>query len=241
MTTTGSPASPPRRGLLKQTAFEEVKRRILDGTFAPGTFVSERELSELLAMSKTPIRSALERLSQLGFVNISPQRGIVIRELSLREVTDHYDLRIALESFVARCLAGRLSAEQVRRITANLDRQRECVAGADIPGYMSADGEFHLMLCEILDNREIVQVMAHQREKLARVVEQNVRRDIGRMSVSADEHATILQALLDDDPRLAEERMIDHLETGKRFLVSSGPYSLPQSGHGSAGATSRTS
>src|SRR5213080_3141617 len=73
---------PAVRGLLKERAYAEIKQRILSGAFAPGTFLSERQLALQLQMSKTPIRAATERLEQEGFLTISPQQGIVVHDLS---------------------------------------------------------------------------------------------------------------------------------------------------------------
>ena len=62
----------PVRVLLKDQAYEELKKLIMNEVFSPGTFLSERQLAARLDMSKTPIRSALERLESEGFVAVSP-------------------------------------------------------------------------------------------------------------------------------------------------------------------------
>ena len=71
-------------------------------------------------MSKTPVKAALERLEAEGFISVSPQQGIVVRELSVREIADLYEIRAALESYTLRAVAGRLTADQVARVKANL-------------------------------------------------------------------------------------------------------------------------
>src|SRR5437870_2186503 len=102
----------PARHLLKERAYSEIKRRILDGGFAPSTFLSERQLASQLAMSKTPIRAALERLEMEGLVVVSPQQGILVRDLSVHEIADLYEMRAALETYVVRAVAGQLTAGQ---------------------------------------------------------------------------------------------------------------------------------
>ena len=83
------------RGLLKERAYDEIKRLILTGELNPGTFLAERQLAARLGMSKTPVRSALERLESEGFISISPQQGAIIRDLSLDEIADQYEIRTA--------------------------------------------------------------------------------------------------------------------------------------------------
>jgi DNA-binding GntR family transcriptional regulator len=92
--------------LLKEQAYQQLKQMLVDGTYVPGTFLSERRLAEQLGMSKTPVRAALERVEAEGYVTVSPQQGIVVRELSLREIKEHFEIRMALETHIVRRLAG---------------------------------------------------------------------------------------------------------------------------------------
>src|SRR5215510_8543834 len=94
------------RRLLKERAYRHIKQRILNGSFAPAEFLSERQLAGQLAMSKTPVRAALERLESEGLITTSPQQGIIVRDLSVEQIADLYEMRLALETYVARTLAG---------------------------------------------------------------------------------------------------------------------------------------
>src|SRR5262245_14582211 len=122
----GTPAHhSPDRGLFKDRAYAGIKRMIVSGELAPGSFVAGRPLAARLGMSTAPVRSALQRLEVEGLLSISPQQGAVIRDFSLREFTELYEIRMALEPFVARQVAGRLTPAQIERVNANLDAQRE--------------------------------------------------------------------------------------------------------------------
>lgn len=160
-----------KRTLLKDQAYQQLKQMLLDGTYAPGTFLSERQLAEQLGMSKTPVRAALERVEAEGYITVSPQQGIVVRELSLREIKEHYEIRIALETYIVRRLAGNLTAEQVDQIEDNLAQQVAAIQQNDTQSHVAYDRDFHLMLATFFDNREIVQVMQHRpRQGLSRHV-----------------------------------------------------------------------
>src|SRR6266567_4439531 len=95
------------RSFLKDRAYELIKQRLLNNDYPPGSFLSERQLAENLGMSKTPIKGALERLESEGFITVSPQQGIVVRELSVHEIADQYEIRGVLESYTLRSLAGK--------------------------------------------------------------------------------------------------------------------------------------
>lgn len=224
-TVTGQSAPGSARVLMKDRAYEYIKKLILDGTCPPGTFLSERDLCETLDMSKTPIRAALERLAEQDFVTIAPQRGVIVRDFAPREVSDHYDLRIALEMFIMREIGGALTLEQQAEVEENLARQRDQVHGdVDIEGWQQSDAEFHLMLARFLGNSQIEWVMARQRDKLRRVVEQIAFRDPKIPPLSYAEHAGIYEALKEGNRELAMSRVEEHLTNGKRFLLMGGRY-----------------
>lgn len=214
------------RTLMKDRAFEHIKGLILDGTFRPGQFISERELTAELEMSKTPIRAALERLEEQGFVTIAPQRGVIVREMSPREISDHYDLRMALESWIARTLAGRLTADQVAALSANLASQRAQTEGdtIDVAGFMKADAEFHHLITEATGNAEFERAMQRQWDKLQRLVETIAFKDPTVPPRSCAEHQGIFDALVDGDGDLAAKLVVEHLEHGKKFMLLGGVY-----------------
>lgn len=209
-----------KRELLKDQAYRDLKTMIIEGDIPPGTFLSERQLVQQMGMSKTPIRAALERLEQDGFIKTAPQQGIIVRELPLKEIIDHYDIRAALETFVVERLAGQLTPPQSERLRANLDEQRAQLGTTNFKRYVALDGDFHLMLCEFLSNREIWRVMQHQRDKLHRVTYHILERDPRRMQTSYEEHTAILEAIEEGNHALAVQRMRTHLENGKRFLLN---------------------
>ncbi len=206
--------------LLKEQAYEALKELILGGELPPGTFLSERTLAARLGMSKTPIRSALERLQTERFITISPQQGIVVRGLSLAEINDHYDLRIALETFVVSRLAGRLTSEYEAALAANHSTMLEFASAQDKPRFMACDAEFHLLLCEALGNQEIVRVMEHQRDKFMRVIMPLIERHGERLEQTLAEHAGIVESVRRGDGRDAAIRVSTHLNNGRRLLVS---------------------
>ena len=211
---------PAVRPTLANRAYDDLKALFQDGTYAPGDFLTEGELARRLRMSKTPVRTALTRLEMDGFVTVSPQQGIVVREPSIHEIIDLFDIRIALETFVVRRLAGNLTTDQATRIRVNLDLQERAVKDKDNETATLLDTEFHLMLCEFLDNREITQAMERLRGKLHRIILGIQRKSPERMVEGWREHEAIAESVNQGRGEQAAQRVIQHLEWGKKFLVS---------------------
>ena len=208
------------RSFLKDRAYEDIKCRLLNNDYPPGSFLSERQLADALGMSKTPIKAALERLESEGFIAVSPQQGIVVREMSIHEIADQYEIRAALESYALRKLAGNLSPDQVAKVRANLDAQARQRNGDDVARGVELDSAFHVQFVEFLGNREILRVIVQLRQKMQRVVTQVFRLCPTRMKSSHEEHGAIATAVIDGDGNRAAELLVRHLELGKQLILS---------------------
>jgi DNA-binding GntR family transcriptional regulator len=171
-------------------------------------------------MSKTPVRTALTRLEMDGFVTVSPQQGIVVREPSIHEVMDLFDIRMALETFVVRRLATTITPDQVAQLKANLEAQAKAVREQDNGETTKLDTEFHLLLCEFAGNREIRDVMERLRGKLHRIILGIQNKNPERISEGWREHESIAEAVIQGRGEQAAQRVIQHLEWGKKFLLA---------------------
>ena len=209
------------RGLLKDRAYTRIRDMILRGGLPPGEMLSKRQLARQLRMSKTPIDSALDRLASEGFVAISPRQGVVVRQSSVHDLSDLFDIRLALEPFVVRKLAGRLTADQKTRLMDNLDAQAAALEARDDGGSSRLDTGFHLMLCEFLQNGEILRVMRQLRSKLDRVILQVFTLRPERLASNHREHVAIAEAVVGGRGDDAAESMERHLKVGRGYLVAS--------------------
>lgn len=207
-------------GSLQTRAYAEIRRLIVSGEFPPGFFLSERQLAAQLGMSKTPVHVALERLEAEGFVVISAQQGIVVRGMTVDDIVDHYELREALESWVVRRLAGRLSPEQKHELEVNLRQQHEALEAWDMAKLMHLDEQLHYRLCSYLNNREIMSTMERLRDKIHQVILRVTETDRARPASSTSEHQAILEALFEGDGEKAARLMTEHLEAGKRRILN---------------------
>lgn len=206
--------------LLKDRAYAAIKRRLMAGQFPPGTFLSERFLVAEMGMSKTPIRTALETLQAEGLVTISPRQGILVREPSVHEIADLFALRFALERYALESVAGRLTPDQIRRVRQQLRAQQQAAQKDDLAACIRLDSDFHLLFPEFLGNGEIIRVMRRSRERISFVIGLVFQRNAERKGPSWREHQGIAEAVISGDAGAAVERLREHLEFGKRMLLS---------------------
>lgn len=217
----GSGAAVPRT-LLRNEAYQKIKQMIIAGVYEPGAFLSERQLTARLNMSKTPIRTALERLDSEGFVAISPQQGVLVKELSFTEIADLFEARLVLETYTVSTIAGKLTLPQRETIQTILDNQRQLVDEGDTDGTATLDLQFHLTLTKCLGNQEILRVMNQLRDKLTLVFTRHLKRNPTRLSSNLEEHQSIANAMFEGDSKTAAEIMRSHLQYGRDYMLTNG-------------------
>ena len=85
---------------LKQIAYETIKRKIIHCDYMPNDILSEMMLMEEIDASRTPIREALNMLSQEGLVRIIPKKGIMVLPLTMKEVAMTFEARMLMEPYI---------------------------------------------------------------------------------------------------------------------------------------------
>jgi DNA-binding GntR family transcriptional regulator len=222
-TASGGAARPPAASappLLKERAYRELKELIQAGELTAESTLSERQLAERLGMSKTPVRAALEHLETQGLVTVSPQRGILVRDLSARDIAELFDVRAAVEPHIAGQLArGTLPPARREEVETNLRRQHAAATAGDALEATRLDFAFHRLLAALYDNRELNIWLERCFDRLHRSVLHVNRQARNRLLKSYQEHEGVAAAVLggraDEAPRLMRE----HLAFGRQFLL----------------------
>ena len=106
---------------LRQQVLDSLRQAIIDGRLAPGARLTERELTEMLGVSRTVVREALRSLEAEGLVHVIPNKGPVVRELSRAEAEDLYQIRAVLEGLAARLFVEHATDERVTELAQALD------------------------------------------------------------------------------------------------------------------------
>ncbi|MDF2715523.1 MAG: GntR family transcriptional regulator [Paenibacillus sp.] len=204
---------------LKEQAVGTIRENIVSGAWPGGMFLSEKMLKELLGMSSTPIRSALDRLEMLGLVKQSPNQGAVVQSISLKTILEIYELRLALETYAAKTLTGKMDRMFFEALDANLLRQEKAILDGDIAGYVRLDQQFHGRIVSGLDNEEYTEAMTRIQDKFLMAVRTTFVKNKERLWGSIEEHRQIRQALAGDDPLLTEKLVAGHIEYVKTIML----------------------
>lgn len=199
-----------------ESAYEELRNRIVSGELPPAMHLVETSLAETLGVSRTPIREALSRLEQDGLVERG-SRGLQVRHRSPAEILEIFEVRIVLEGTAARAAAERHT--EVDRIRmqghlSNLEAQR----GAEPTVQAAINREFHRSIWQASHNRTLVDVLDRLSVHLFRYPFTTYEA-AGRAETSLVEHGELAEAILERDGERASRIASHHMTVARNIRL----------------------
>ena len=191
--------------------YQALKENIISLNLEPGTNISEKEISEFLQVSRTPVREAFLTLAQEGLLEIYPQRGTFVSLIDLRQVEEARFIREHLERAAVRVACENFSDENLQNLEFNLMMQKVCVREKNYKKLFELDEEFHYTIATGCGKVLIWTVIQRMNAHLNR---------IRMLSLAAfyswdlilSQHENIISAIKEKNPSLAEMAMEEHLK-----------------------------
>ncbi|KPP83894.1 MAG: transcriptional regulator [Rhodobacteraceae bacterium HLUCCA08] len=128
---------------VREQVVQTLTREIIDGRFEPGQRLTERELTEMLGVSRTVLRESLRQLESEGLISLVPNRGPIVRDLTLDEARELYRIREALEGLGARLFAERSEPVAVAALEAAFDEVTAAYREGDPGKVLEAKNTFY--------------------------------------------------------------------------------------------------
>lgn len=201
----------------KKIAYEYIKGKIISGEYPPLSDISEDTLQDELGISRTPVREAIQRLGEEGFIAIFPRKGTIVTDFSLDMVFWLYEVRELNEPYIFRQACGRLNKKWIDKML------HEFMAFSDENTindralrhkYISLDNELHCKVIETCRN-------VFLRDMMRRVNDHSHRLRVKTSTANQEythsirEHLAILQAFQEGDPQKVEDTCRAHILAAK--------------------------
>jgi DNA-binding GntR family transcriptional regulator len=197
---------------LRMLAYEALKRAITEMDIYGSTKefrLDERQLSEDLGVSRTPIREAMTVLEQEGFVRSVPRRGIFVVRKTKREILDLIIVWAALESMAARLAAAAATEAEITGLRRLFNDFKEETAAEQVNEYSKANIAFHQAILRMGGCRLIVDMTGNLFLHMRAIREVSIRQE-NRFEISMREHTAIIDALEARDADRAERLVREH-------------------------------
>lgn len=198
--------------------FEFIRDAIVSMEFQPGQMIPETALAEQFGVSRTPVREALIKLANIGFVDVLPQRGTYVSKFSMEKILEARFIREALELAVVAHVAEHADDALVRECEAILEEQRMAAEGDNALAFQKLDDKFHQALSGRTGYDRVTLLIESEKAHMDRV--RNLSLHIsGQYHRVLEQHYAILSAVKSRDPEAARRAMAVHMQDVYKVLM----------------------
>jgi len=204
-----------RAETLSSLVAEELERMIIRGELQAGDRINESALAQMFGISRGPIREACRSLEKSNLVRVVTNRGVFVREVSVAQAAEIYEVRAQLFGLAGRLAASRVSGRDIAELRAMVAEMEEA---KDIDAYYPLNVAFHAQLVELSGNKRVADLY----KSLSKELHLFRRRGLvkgGSIILSNHEHMRIIEALSDHNCEVSERMMADHILAGKDRLL----------------------
>lgn len=197
------------RNLYREVA-DRIRVLIEHGDLVPGERISEKDLCEKFGVSRTPLREALKVLASEGLVELLPNRGARVMQLTLKMVKDTYDLMGALEGLSGELACEHISDAGIEEISALHERMLGHFRKKELQEYFSVNQQIHESLLAA-SNNEVLREMYNNLSHRVKRVRYSKKMTDSYWQEAVEDHENMIKALRQRDGRLLGQILRDHL------------------------------
>ena len=216
-----------RRIPLWQRVASELRRAIIERQIGVGEHLAEPDLAERMGVSRGPIREALRQLELEGLVESRPSGRMVVVGLTRDGIADLFDARLCLELHAVARAAGRITADEVRRLQRLIDEMESCASQGRASRFIEFDMSFHEQFFVVARNRVLTQLRQTITPPLSVLIETELLTVLGptaflapRVRAVNELHQAMLEAVARSDREGAQRALRDHLDGARDVLLS---------------------
>jgi GntR family transcriptional regulator, rspAB operon transcriptional repressor len=207
------PTVPDENDSVKHLIYKELRRSIIMGHRKPGSRLIVKDISKNYKTSITPVRDALQMLSQDGLVTIKPRSGYYVASLSLKELRDLLDLRRILELAAIEKAVLRITSEQIEALR-NVHGGYTGEDDTSYERYTEENRKFHYLIAVASGNLALAEALGHLHDRLARFM---VVQQIGERQIRM--HNQIIKALEEHDLEGARQAILNEVNPSQEAIL----------------------
>jgi len=207
-----------REHSLATLAQQELERRIISGEIPAGSKLNEVEVATALGVSRGPVREAFSALAQAGLVRVEKNRGVFVRQVSVEEANEFYEVRAALEGLIGQLAARRISIDEIEALRAVLRRMHQTHKSRKADDYFALNVEFHDLLARAARNNALLAQYRGIVNQLDLYRRATLTHGTENIPVSTQEHEAIIEAVAARDEQRAQTLLVEHVLVSRARL-----------------------
>jgi DNA-binding GntR family transcriptional regulator len=206
--------------LLREIAYESLKNAIRYTDVPAGYPLSETRISKILGVSRTPVREALQQLSQEGLVQVIPGRAVTVASRSIRDVLNVVHVRMLLEPEMMRLLTDTISPAQLEMLGKAVEGMEKALETGNQEGWSEADTVYHETLSEACPNQLLGEIVVQMRNRVHHLANVDSQTNPTRLQACTAEHREIYNAIAAKDGQAAADAMRSHINQLQQSLFN---------------------
>ncbi|MFJ5954495.1 GntR family transcriptional regulator [Paenarthrobacter sp. NPDC092416] len=211
-------AEAPNSGSRTALAYVHIRDRIISGDLIPGTWLRERDLSSELNMSRVPIREALVQLEADGFTTVGPRHGAVVRQMTIQDVNEVFDIRLSIEVSATSIAARQVSeGADPARLLEVMAHAESLVSSEDEDLRARTNVAIHDEIFRLTGNELLTSVIRPVANRMRWLFGNVVQQDASQL---CREHGEICQAICSGQTELASALAVAHIEHSRGPAIS---------------------
>ena len=204
---------------LTAKVFNQLQNEILNGKYQPGDNLIETRLSTELGVSRTPVREALRQLELEGLVQSIPNKGVIVKGISAKDIEDIYTIRMMIEGLAARWAAQNITPEELVELKDAVELEEFYTQKNDIQHLLHFDSRFHEILFKASKSKPLMNTLRTFHHYVQRSRNASLKSPV-RAQEALNEHKAILQAIIERDAERAEKLTTEHIFNASKFVKS---------------------
>lgn len=207
---------------LTEQTYKVLKDRILRRQSRPGEKISVDEVAQKLGVSRTPVTDALKRLAGEGLVEIVPRRGTFVTELTTRDVTELFDIRMMTELYAAEVVlaSGRVEQflQEIKELMADMEQAVVNDDYGDYEAFIASDRDLHLTLVRLTGNQHLFRIYSGMNVHM-QVARAHYLNSVEEARQAQREHETIVDAFRRRNLEEAKDALRAHISHVKARIL----------------------
>lgn len=204
--------------LISREIYQLLKNKIIGFELLPGQILMVQQLAAEHDISRTPVREALVRLKEEGFVEETQGRKFKVTEVTWTQITDLYQIRKILESHALIEVGGRITKKQISVLEALTESMEKSYKSGDHSSFFENDLEFHNFIFELYGNKMVIDWMRRMQDHQQRIRYLTAMMD-NRLKESIAEHRSIVKYLKEGDGQMAATVLNAHLDAAVNDIM----------------------
>lgn len=218
---------------LQEHAYNHIREKLLVGDLGPpGSRVSDVKLAELIGISRTPVREAINQLVSEGLLERRPRAGVFVKVPDRRELEELYELREVVESYAVEKSASRISQEDLQELHNLCAEMKEIIDDFETSKldtiddnfamrWFASDSAYHLLLLRASGNRQAIRIANDLRIMTQILGHRRIDHTLEDLKRIYEEHHKIVQLITEGKGKQARTRMARHVNNSKRETLQS--------------------